>query len=204
MLTSAVLVLASVPPINLLAEERKETLQLRKELICLTNLQKIARAKEAIHLHHPGDEDEGAQWVYGARRQRGPVEIESGPAAAVLHLGRTWLPVSFEGEIFSFLPWLARLVGLPNGRVAADGSPERTDDVRVVRDKCFVLLITRKFISIFMGLLRYKSSYICTLLHIYNMPFIHIQCTKDQSITTRSTDQFCTYVSLFRVSFRIF
>ena len=34
--TSAVLVLASVPPIDLLAEERKETFQLRKELTCLT------------------------------------------------------------------------------------------------------------------------------------------------------------------------
>ena len=48
-LTSAVLVLASVPPIDLLAEERKETFQLRKELTCLTNLQEIARAKKAIH-----------------------------------------------------------------------------------------------------------------------------------------------------------
>ena len=46
--TSAVLVLASVPPIDLLAEERKETFRLRKELTCLTNLQDIARAKEAI------------------------------------------------------------------------------------------------------------------------------------------------------------
>ena len=46
--TTAVLVLASVPPIDLLAEERKETFQLRKELTCLTNLQEIARAKEAI------------------------------------------------------------------------------------------------------------------------------------------------------------
>ena len=42
------LVLASVPPIDLLAKERKETFQLRKELTCLTNLQEIARAKEAI------------------------------------------------------------------------------------------------------------------------------------------------------------
>ena len=31
-----------------MAEERKETFQLRKELTCLTNLQEIARAKEAI------------------------------------------------------------------------------------------------------------------------------------------------------------
>ena len=42
------LVLASVPPIDLLAEERKETFQLRKELTCLNNLQEIARMKEAI------------------------------------------------------------------------------------------------------------------------------------------------------------
>ena len=47
--TSAVLVVASVSPIDLLAEDRKETFQLRKELTCLTNLQEIARAKEAIH-----------------------------------------------------------------------------------------------------------------------------------------------------------
>ena len=45
--TSAVLVLASVPPIDLFAKERQETFQLRKELTC-TNLQEIARAKEAI------------------------------------------------------------------------------------------------------------------------------------------------------------
>ena len=45
--TSAVLVLASVPPIDLLAEERQEIFQLRKELTC-TDLQEIARAKEAI------------------------------------------------------------------------------------------------------------------------------------------------------------
>ena len=46
--TYAVLVLASVPPIDILAEERKETLQLRKELTCLTNLPENIRAKEAI------------------------------------------------------------------------------------------------------------------------------------------------------------
>ena len=34
--------------VELLAEERKETFQLRKELTCLTNLQEIAREKEAI------------------------------------------------------------------------------------------------------------------------------------------------------------
>ena len=38
------------------------------------------------------------------------------------------------GEIFLFLSWLARLVGLPNERVAVDGSPRQTDDGRVVRD----------------------------------------------------------------------
>ena len=46
--TSAVLVLVSVLPIDLLAEERKETFQLRKELACLTSLKEITRAKEAI------------------------------------------------------------------------------------------------------------------------------------------------------------
>ena len=70
-------------------------------------------------IRHPGDEDEGARWAIRARQQRGPVEIASGPAPAVFAL---------------FLPWLARLVSLPNGRVAADGSPGRTDDGRVVRD----------------------------------------------------------------------
>ena len=35
--------------------------------------------------------------------------------------------------MFLFLPWLARLAGLPNGRVPADGSPWRTDDGRVVQ-----------------------------------------------------------------------
>ena len=46
--TSAVLVPAIVTSIDLLAEERKEAFQLRKGLICLTSLQEIARAKEAI------------------------------------------------------------------------------------------------------------------------------------------------------------
>ena len=40
-------------------------------------------------IRHPGDEDEGPQWTCGARQQRGPVEIASGPAPAVLRLGRT-------------------------------------------------------------------------------------------------------------------
>ena len=44
---SAVLVLASVPPIDILVEERQETFQHHKELTC-TDLQKIDRAKEAI------------------------------------------------------------------------------------------------------------------------------------------------------------
>ena len=46
--TSAVLVLASVSPMDLLAEERKKNFQLRKELTCLTTLQEIIRAKQAI------------------------------------------------------------------------------------------------------------------------------------------------------------
>ena len=53
---------------------------------------------------------------------------------AVLRLGRTWLSAEFGGGFALFLPWLVRLVGLTNGHVAADGSPGRTDDGRVVRD----------------------------------------------------------------------
>ena len=68
------------------------------------------------------------------RGNRGPVEIASGPAPAVLRLRRTWLSASFRGGIALFLPWPARLVSLPNGRVAVDGSPRRTDGGRVVRD----------------------------------------------------------------------
>ena len=40
--------LASVPQIHLLAKERQETFQPRKELTCATNQQVIARAREAI------------------------------------------------------------------------------------------------------------------------------------------------------------
>ena len=79
-------------------------------------------------IRHLGDEDEGARWEYRARQQRRPVEIASGPAPAVLRLRRTWLSASVRGGIALFLPWPARLVILPNGRVAADGSPGRTDD----------------------------------------------------------------------------
>ena len=85
-------------------------------------------------IRHPGDEDVGARWACRARQQRGPVEIASGLAPAVRRLGRTWLSASTGGEIFLLLPRLARLGGLPNGRVAADGSSVRTDDGRVVRD----------------------------------------------------------------------
>ena len=57
--TSAVLVLASVPPIDLLAEERQETFQLGKELTC-TDLQEIARAKDAIGK----DGRQTGRWTY--------------------------------------------------------------------------------------------------------------------------------------------
>ena len=93
---------------------------------------------------HPGDEDEGARWACGARQQRGPVEVASGLAPAVLRPGRTWLSASTGGEIFLFLPRLARLVGLPNGCVAANGSSGRTDDGRVVRDFNLFFLLTKK------------------------------------------------------------
>ena len=160
--TSAVLVLASVPPIDLLAEERQEIFQLRKELT-LTDLQEIARAKEAIRkdgrrrlvekwqMRWHGEQTrrwtyhlipELATWLnrehgevgfylaqelsghscfkaYLRRFKKrdeemcevGPVEIASGPASAVLRLGRTWLSASFGREFFLFLPSLARLVG---------------------------------------------------------------------------------------------
>ena len=85
-------------------------------------------------IRHPGDEDEGARRTCGARQQLGSVEITSGPVLAVLCLGRTWLSASIAGGIFLFLPWFARLVGLPNELEAADGSPGRTEDRRVVRD----------------------------------------------------------------------
>ena len=85
-------------------------------------------------IRHPGDEDEGARLACRARQQRGPVEIASGPAPAVVRLRRSWLSASFRGGIALFLPWPARLVNLPNGRVAADGSSGRTDGGRVVRD----------------------------------------------------------------------
>ena len=221
------LVLASAPPIDILAKERKETFQLRMELTCLSNLLENSRAKEAIRkdgrrrlvekwqmrwhidqsrrwtqrlipevatwldrkhvqvgfyltqalsghgcfnvylkrfkkipcgqcrahilclrqvgrgkrdcrsgsrrtthswhdglpdalvwtkmdaywvIRHPGDEDEGARWACGARQQRSPVEIASGPAPTVLRLGRTWLSASIGEGIFLFLPWLAWLV----------------------------------------------------------------------------------------------
>ena len=82
-------------------------------------------------IRHTGDEDERARWACRARQQRGLVEIASGPAPAVLRLRRTWLSASAGGEIFLFLPWLARLVDLPNGHVSADGSSGRTDDGRL-------------------------------------------------------------------------
>ena len=43
-------------------------------------------------------------YVTVARQQRGPVEIASGPAPAVLRLGRTWLSASSGGGIALFLP----------------------------------------------------------------------------------------------------
>ena len=60
--TSAVLVLAGVPSIDLLGEERKETFQLCKELICLFNLQEIATRRR------PSARMEGADSSRNGRR----------------------------------------------------------------------------------------------------------------------------------------
>ena len=57
--TSAVLVLASVPPIDLLAEKMKETFQLRKELTCLK--------KPAGHRSRAGGHPQG--WKTQTRRE---------------------------------------------------------------------------------------------------------------------------------------
>ena len=55
-------------------------------------------------IRHRGDKGEGARWACGARQLRRPVEIASGPAPAVLRLGRTWLFTSFAEGILVFLP----------------------------------------------------------------------------------------------------
>ena len=39
---------------------------------------RLGVAREAV-IRHPGDEDAGARWASGARQQRGPIEIVSGP-----------------------------------------------------------------------------------------------------------------------------
>ena len=59
---SAVLVLAKVPSIDLLAKERQESFQLRKELTCVTNQQVIARAKDDIRKEGRADSSR-----YGSR-----------------------------------------------------------------------------------------------------------------------------------------
>ena len=67
---SAVLVLAGVPLIVLLAVERQETFQLPKGHTCLTHLQEIAPAKEAIRKdgrHRLDDRwhgDQTGRWTY--------------------------------------------------------------------------------------------------------------------------------------------
>ena len=60
-------------------------------------------------IRHPGDEDEGARWTCRARQQRGPVEIASGPASAVLRLGRKWLFASTGEGNFLLLPTFRKL-----------------------------------------------------------------------------------------------
>ena len=90
---------------------------------CLTHAPAWINMDAYQVIHHTGDKDEGARWAWGAWPQWRPVEIASGPAPAVLRLRRTWMSASTGGGIFLFLPWLAQLVSLPNGRVSADGRP---------------------------------------------------------------------------------
>ena len=57
-------------------------------------------------IRHPGDEDEGARWACRARQQRGPVEIASGRAPAVLHLRRIGVPGErMTEESYATLSW---------------------------------------------------------------------------------------------------
>ena len=49
-------------------------------------------------IRHPGNEEERARWACGARRQRGPVEIVSWPAPAVLRLGAHLAVRVFRGR----------------------------------------------------------------------------------------------------------
>ena len=230
------LFLVSVPPIDFSSEERKETFQLHKELTCLTDLQEIARAKEAIgkdgrhrlvekwQTRWHGDQsgrwthrlipelatwldrkhgqvgfylpqalsghgcfnaylkrfekrDDGScsycgylvdnaehilfvyagQWAHNSLLTRwslscfslnryGCLSSHSSPwwwrrgssmgvqSAPTTGASRNCIGACTRGEESLFLPWLARLVGLPNRRVPAGGSLGRTDDGRVVRD----------------------------------------------------------------------
>ena len=60
--------------------------------------------------------------------------MASGPAPAVLCLGRSRLSTSFAGGFFLVFSWLVWPIGSPSARVAADEGPGRTDNGRVVRD----------------------------------------------------------------------
>ena len=60
--TNSVLVLESVSPIDLLAKDRQETSQLRKELTCISDLQETVRVKE------PSTKMEGADLSRDGRR----------------------------------------------------------------------------------------------------------------------------------------
>ena len=70
-------------------------------------------------------------------REVGAQLIPETMVSLILQSEQKWILIesaSIGGGIFLFLPWLAQLVGLPNGHVAADESPRRTDDESVVRD----------------------------------------------------------------------
>ena len=71
-------------------------------------------------IRHPGDEDEGARWACRARQQRGPVEIASGPAPAVLRLGRAWLPAPVGAVSRPCLTGVCPRMGVPGKRTTEE------------------------------------------------------------------------------------
>ena len=124
------LVLTSVPPIDLLAEERKETFKLRKDANRVVGAQ---LTPDTMIPHMLQSED---IWIVLRTTE---IMSDSKKSLRCLHprsriLGGVGCPRLSGVGIFFFLPWLARLVGLSGGHVTAGWGSGWTDDGRVVRD----------------------------------------------------------------------